>query len=45
VNEASMTWRGMYGNRFTRVLLVAVMVTLGSAIGGWIGATWVVTLL
>ena len=45
VNEASMTWRGMYSNRFTRVLLVAVMVTLGSAIGGWIGATWVVTLL
>lgn len=45
VNEASMSWRGMYRNRFTRVLLVAVLVTLGSAIGGWIGATWVVTLI
>ncbi len=45
VNEASMSWRGMYRNRFTRVLLVAVLVTIGSAVGGWIGATWVVTLL
>jgi pheromone shutdown-related protein TraB len=43
VNEAAMTWSGLYKNRFTRVLVVAVLVTLGSALGGWIGATWVVT--
>jgi pheromone shutdown-related protein TraB len=45
VNEAAMSYRGLYKNRFTRVLVVAVLVTLGSAIGGWIGATWVVTLI
>ena len=45
VNEAAMTWSGLYKNRFTRVLVVAVLVTLGSALGGWVGATWVVTLL
>lgn len=33
--------RGLYRNRFTRVLLVAAMVTLGSALGAWIGAGWV----
>ena len=45
VNEAAMTYRGLYKNRFTRVLVVAVLVTLGSALGGWVGATWVVTLI
>lgn len=45
VHEASMSWAGMRQNRFTHVLVVAVAVTIGSAVGGWIGATWVVTLL
>lgn len=45
VGEASMSWRGMFRNRFTHVLLVAVLVTIGSAVGGWIGGAWVVTLL
>lgn len=35
----------MRKNSFTRVLLVAVASTLGSAIGAWIGAAWVVKLL
>ncbi|MCA9647124.1 MAG: hypothetical protein KC492_40830, partial [Myxococcales bacterium] len=35
----------MRKNNFTRVLLVAVFATLGSAIGAWIGAAWVVKLL
>ena len=35
----------MRRNNFTRVLLVAVFATLGSAIGAWIGAAWVVKLL
>lgn len=41
----SETVSGIYRNRFTRVLLVAVLTTIGSGLGGWIGATWVVTLL
>lgn len=45
IPEDSKTWRGIYKNPFTRVLLVAVLTTIGSAVGGWIGATWVVSLL
>ena len=37
--------RGFYRNPFTRVLLVAMAATFGSALGAWIGATWVVALL
>jgi pheromone shutdown protein TraB len=37
--------RGIYGNRVTRVLLVAILATIGSALGAWVGATWVVTLI
>lgn len=45
INDDMLSLRGIYRNRFTRVLLVAVLATFGSAIGAWIGATWVVTLL
>jgi pheromone shutdown-related protein TraB len=45
INEDVMTLRGAYRNRFTRVLLVTVLVTLGSAVGAWVGAGWVVSLL
>lgn len=45
INEAMLTLKGMYKNPFTRVLLVAIGATIGSAVGAWIGATWVVTLL
>lgn len=45
INRDVQSLRGVYKNAFTRVLLVAVMSTLGSASGAWIGATWVVTLL
>ena len=45
INQDMTTIRGMYRNRFTRVLLVAVATTLGAALGAWIGMTWVVTLL
>lgn len=37
VNEASKSLRGVYGNRFTRVLLVTVATTMGSGIGGFLG--------
>jgi pheromone shutdown-related protein TraB len=45
VNTDMMTLRGLYENPFTRVLLVVVGATMGSAIGAWVGAAWVVTLL
>jgi len=45
INEDVQSLGGFYRNPFTRVLLVAFMATVGSAIGAWIGATWVVTLL
>lgn len=43
--EAIQSLRGLYANQFTRVLLVAVLSTVGAALGAWIGATWLVTLL
>lgn len=45
VADDILTLKGVYRNRFTRVLLVAVMATLGSALGAWVGAGWVVSLL
>ena len=45
VADDMMTLRGIYKNRFTRVLLVAVLSTIGSALGAWVGAGWVVWLL
>ena len=45
VPEDSTTIRGIYRNAFTRVLLVAVLSTLGSALGAYVGAGWIVTLL
>jgi pheromone shutdown-related protein TraB len=43
--EAIQTLRGAYKNRFTRVLIVAVLSTIGAALGAWVGATWVVSLI
>lgn len=45
INRDVQSVRGFYRNPFTRVLLVTFASTLGSALGAWIGATWVVTLL
>lgn len=45
VTEAVLTVKGMYRNRFTRVLLVAVLSTIGAALGAWVGLGWVVSLL
>lgn len=41
LNEVS-SLRDWYGNRFTRVLLVGLAATLGSSLGAWVGAAWVV---
>lgn len=45
INEDVQSIRGVYKNKVTRVLLVAVMSGLGSAIGAWIGLSWVVALV
>lgn len=45
INEDVQSFRGFFRNAFTRVLVVAVAATIGSALGAWIGAAWVVTLL
>jgi pheromone shutdown-related protein TraB len=45
INRDVQSVRGFYKNPFTRVLLVTFASTLGSALGAWIGASWVVALL
>lgn len=45
INDDVQSLGGIYKNPFTRVLLVAVLANLGSALGAWIGATWVVSLV
>lgn len=45
VTEAVLTVKGFYRNRFTRVLLVAILSTIGAALGAWVGIGWVVSLL
>ena len=44
INDDIATFGGLYRNSFTRVLLVAFMATMGSALGAWVGAAWVVWL-
>ena len=39
------TLRGFYKNRFTRVLIVAVLTTFGSAAGAWVGIGWLLAIL
>lgn len=45
VQTAVRSVKSIYSNRVTRVLLVAVATTLGSALGAWIGAPLVLRLL
>lgn len=40
--EDMLTVKGLYRNPVSRVLLVAALVTLGSALGAWVGAAYVV---
>ena len=37
------TWRGFWKNQVTRILLIAVASGIGTAVGFWIGVTYVVT--
>lgn len=45
INRDVQSLRGVYRNPVTRVLLVAVMATMGSALGAWVGASWMIALL
>lgn len=37
------TWRGFWKNKVTRILLIAVASGIGTAVGFWVGVTYVVT--
>jgi pheromone shutdown-related protein TraB len=45
VQKAVGSIRELYQNGVTRVFLVVVLASLGSALGAWIGLGWVLTLL
>ncbi|NRA33928.1 MAG: TraB/GumN family protein [Polyangiaceae bacterium] len=45
INRDMTSFTGLRRNRFTRVLLVFVAATMGSAMGAWIGVSWVAWLL
>ncbi len=45
VNDDSKSLRGIYKNRFLRVLWVSFLTLMGSAAGGWVGAGWLVSFL
>jgi pheromone shutdown protein TraB len=37
------TWRGFWKNQVTRILLIAVASGIGTAVGFWVGVSYVVT--
>ncbi len=45
INEDVQSFKGFWKNNFTRVLVVAFASIIGSALGAWIGATWVIALV
>jgi pheromone shutdown-related protein TraB len=45
IHRDVQSFRGFFKNPFTRVLIVAAAATIGSALGAWIGATLVVTIV
>ncbi len=45
VQKAAGSLAGLYSNGVTRVLLVVVLASFGSALGAWVGLGWVVSLL
>lgn len=45
IQKALTSVRGAYGNPATRVLLVTMLSSIGAALGAWIGATWLLSLL
>lgn len=45
VQKAVGSIRELYSNRVTRVFLVVILASLGSAVGAWVGFGWVLALL
>jgi pheromone shutdown-related protein TraB len=45
VQKAANSIGSLYENRVTRVFLVVVLASLGSALGAWVGLGWVVALI
>ncbi len=45
VQKAAVSIGSLYKNRVTRVFLVVVLASLGSALGAWVGLGWVMALL
>jgi pheromone shutdown-related protein TraB len=45
INDDVQSWRGLYRNAFTRVLIVAVAANIGSALGAWVGGAWLLAIL
>ncbi len=44
IHRDAQSVRGFFRNPFTRTLIVAVAATLGSAIGAWVGLSWVISI-
>jgi len=45
IHRDAQSLRGFFKNPFTRTLIVAVAATLGSAIGAWVGLSWVISIV
>lgn len=45
IHEDIQTWKGIIRNPVTHVLLVALASTMGSALGAWIGLSWLIAIL
>ncbi|MFO0750129.1 MAG: TraB/GumN family protein [Myxococcota bacterium] len=45
IHRDVQTFRGFFRNPFTRTLIVALAAGLGSAIGAWIGLSWVISIV
>lgn len=44
INRDVQSLRGFFKNPFTRTLIVAVGATIGSAVGAWVGLSWVISI-
>ena len=44
IHRDAQSVRGFFRNPFTRTLIVAVAATLGSAVGAWVGLSWVISI-
>ena len=45
IHDDVQSLSGFYRNRFLRVILVTLASSIGSAIGAWVGAAWLVNIV